>query len=112
MNVISNADSKQFRASTTCDISVNIEVKVKAYTDRNRLMNFVYSTADLYFGRCDVTIEELVKACPPDTSADMLLKDPKRTAEKYIVHKYQEIAEDNRDEIEKLKKKLAESGAY
>jgi hypothetical protein len=55
-----------------------------------------------------VTIKELVEACPPDTSPDAVLKDPERTAENYIRHRYSEIIADNASEIEKLKERLAE----
>lgn len=89
-------------------ISVSAGTKVKAYTSKNRLMDFVYSTAVLYSGRDDVTVKELVEACPPDTSPDAVLKDLERTAENYIRHKYMEIIEKNAAEIEKLKAKLAE----
>ena len=89
-------------------ISVSAEIKVKAYTNKGRLMNFVSMTAVLYSGRDDVTVKELVEACPPDTSPDAVLKDPERTANNYIRHKYLEIITDNASEIEKLKAKLAE----
>lgn len=89
-------------------ISVSVETGVKAYKDEGRLIRFIYSTADLYSGRSDVTLKELVEACPPDTSPDAVLKDPERTAENYIRHRYSEIIADNASEIKKLKAKLAE----
>lgn len=89
-------------------ISVSVETGVKAYKDEGRLIRFIYSTADLYSGRSDVTLKELVEACPPDTSPDAVLKDPERTANNYIRHKYMEIIADNAAEIEKMKEKLAE----
>lgn len=89
-------------------ISVSAGTKVKAYTSKNRLMDFVYSTAVLYSGRDDVTVKELVEACPPDVSPDAVLKDPERTAENYIRHRYSEIIADNAAEIEKMKEKLTE----
>ena len=89
-------------------ISVRAETKVKAYTNKSRLMDFVHSTAVLYSGRDDVTVKELVEACPPDTSPDAVLKDPERAAENYIRHRYKEIIADNAAEIEKMKAKLAE----
>lgn len=89
-------------------ISVSAETKVKAYTSKNRLMDFVYSTAVLYSGRDDVTVKELVEACPPDTSPDAVLKDPERTAENYIRQRYSEIIADNAAEIKKMKAKFAE----
>lgn len=85
-------------------ISVNSEAGTKAYTDRNRLMDFVYSTADLFAGRNDVTVKELVEACPPDISDDAMLKDQERKAENYIRHRYLEIIADNADEINKAAK--------
>ena len=83
-------------------ISVHAEAGVRAYTDRNRLMNFVYSTAVLFSGRSDVTIRDLVETCPPDVSPDAVLKDHERKSENYIKHKYLEIIADNAGEIEKV----------
>lgn len=88
------------------DIHVSINTKVTAYRDKGRLMHFVYSTADMYYGRSDVTVKELVEALPPDTSPDAVLKDPEKTAQNYIRHRYREIIDSHREEIEDLRQKL------
>ena len=85
-------------------ISVHAETGVRAYTDRNRLMDFVYSTAVLFAGRSNVTIRDLVESCPPDVSPDAVLKDHERKSENYIKHKYLEIIADNAAEIKKAAK--------
>lgn len=82
-------------------ISVHAEAGVRAYTDRNRLMNFICSTAVLFAGRNDVTVKELVEACPPDAPVDAMLKDSERIAEDYIRHRYLKIIADNAAEINK-----------
>lgn len=98
------------RAATALDklekgrISIHAKAGVKAYTDRNRLMNFIYSTAALFSGHNDVTVKKLVETCPPDISPDAVLKDQERVAENYIRHRYREIIEDNAAEIKKAAK--------
>lgn len=88
-------------------ISVRAKEEVKAYTSRDRLMKFIYSTAVLFSGRNDVTVRELVEVCPPDVSANEMLKDQERKAENYIRHRYLEIIADNEAEIKKTAKKAS-----
>lgn len=84
------------------EISVIIDTDFEAY-DRGRLMKFVMSTDRLYFGRDNVTIQELVEACPPDETPKTVLKNPRQAALRYISRRYRELVSENREEVETLK---------